>query len=337
MFARTARPRRARNRHSEPRWRTRDLRRFWRGEGPEQLPAQLHRRRVYILPTRAGLGFALVLMVMLIGAINYNNSLGYLLTFLLGSVGLVAILHTYRNLLNLEVSLGLIEPVFAGESARVPVLLDNSGLRARLAVRLNFVDAKAAALNAVDVAPDGWQEAALSRLANNRGRHPVGRFTISTTYPLGLFRAWAYVEPDRTYLTYPRPYPRRGLPGGLNYQPSMTGDQGHGSDDFAGFRNYHPGDSLRHINWKAMAREQGLLTKRFGGDRIEELWLDWRTLDGLDREARLSRLTRWVLEAAGAGLSYGLCLPGLRIAPDRGPGHRRRCLEALALFEAPGT
>jgi len=317
-----------------------NLRRFWRGEGPEPLPAELTRRRVYILPTRAGLAFGLVLLVMLIGAINYNNSLGYLLTFLLGSLGVVGILHTYRNLLNLRVSLGPLAPVFAGETLRVPLVLDNRGRAGRLALELSFAQpARRGGGTAVatDVPPDGWHEAVLALPTRLRGRHPVGRIVLSTRYPLGLFRAWAYVVPDQDYLAYPRPHPQPGLPTGPSYEATLTGDQGHGSDDFAGFRGYHPGDSLRHINWKALAREQGLLTKQFGGDRASEVWLDWRALEGLDRESRLSRLTRWVLEAESAGLTYGLWLPDRRIAPERGPGHRRRCLENLALFEAPGS
>jgi len=315
-----------------------NFQRFWRGEGPETLPVRLDRRRVYILPTRSGLAFGLVLLIMLIGAINYNNSLGYLLTFLLGSTAVVAILHTYRNLLNLRVSIGPLAPVFAGEELRAPVMLDNRGLGARLALSLGFAGGRKARLApaVADVPPDDWQEVTLHRPAASRGRQRLGRITLSTRYPLGLFRAWAYVVPDRQCLVYPRPHPERGLPAELQYQVSLTGDQGQGSDDFAGFRPYHPGDSLRHVNWKAMAREQGLLTKRFGGDRVEELWIDWRALPGLDRESRLSRLTRWVLEAERAGLSYGLWLPDRRIPPERGPAHRGRCLEALALFEVPG-
>ena len=60
--------------------------------------------------------------------------------------------------------------------------------------------------------------------------------------------------------------------------------------------------------------------------------LHWRqTADlGADTEARLSRLCAWVLQADRIGARYGLRLPGREIAPDEGPNHRQRCLEALA-------
>lgn len=176
--------------------------------------------------------------------------------------------------------------------------------------------------------------AQLSLAAPRRGRLELGRVTVSSSYPLGLFRAWAYVDLRMRCLVYPRPAPRTGAPPLSPRRLSEQGDQGRGADDFVGFRTYHPGDSPRHVHWKAAARGQGLITKQFGGDRVEELWLDWVLLDGLDTEARLRRLCRWVLDAHGLGRSYGLRLPGTELAPARGEQQRRRCLEALALFGA---
>jgi uncharacterized protein (DUF58 family) len=117
------------------------------------------------------------------------------------------------------------------------------------------------------------------------------------------------------------------------YKLEICGDQGVGADDFAGLRQYHSGDSLRHVHWKAAARQQGLLTKQFGGDRSEELWLDWSNLPEINIEQRLSILTRWVLLAEREGKSYGLRLPNQVIEPSRGGPHRHQCLKALAEYE----
>jgi uncharacterized protein (DUF58 family) len=131
---------------------------------------------------------------------------------------------------------------------------------------------------------------------------------------------------------YPRPAAISQLPADSLYKLKVTGDQGVGADDFAGLRPYHSGDSLRHIHWKVAARQQGLLTKQFGGDRSEELWLDWSSLPDVPLEQRLSILTRWVLLAEREGKSYGLRLPGLVLEPDRGGPHRHQCLKALAEY-----
>lgn len=308
-----------------------NLRRFFVGEGPQTPPYHLHRRNVYILPTKQGLIFANLLMLMLIGAINYNNNLAYLMTFLLASLSVVAILHTYRNLLQLTISAGHIEPRFVGEMLTIPLRIDNRSGPTRLAIELQFPGEDASVL---DINPHHQQYVELETVPTHRGRHVLDRFTIATRFPLGLFRAWANVHLQHTYLVYPRPAAIYQLPANSHYKLKVSGDQGVGADDFAGLRQYHKGDSLRHIHWKAAARQQGLLTKQFGGDRSEELWLDWDSLAGVDVEQRLSILTRWVLLAEREGKSYGLRLPNRVIAPGRGDHHRHHCLKALAEYES---
>jgi uncharacterized protein (DUF58 family) len=303
--------------------------RFLRGEGPESGPIILRQRRVYILPSKMGLYFAALLLVMLLGAVNYSNSLAFALTFLLSSVGLVAMLHTYRNLLHLGVDIGPLAPVFCGDTLRAAVLLDNSDHNARYAIQLQFPQQ---AVELVDVAADGRQRIQLPLPTQKRGRHPLPRITLRTRFPLGLFNAWAHAQRDAHYLVYPTPDNNHPLSLDKQSQFQASGDRGQGADDFAGLRNYHSGDSLRHVHWKTLARQQGMHTKQFGGDRVEQLWLEWDQLAGLETEARLSRLCRWILDAEAAQLDYGLRLPQQFIPLGRGPDHHRRCLEALALF-----
>lgn len=312
-----------------------NLQRFWRGEPPQAAPFVLHRRRVYILPTRFGLLFAVVLGVMLIGSINYVNSLGYLLTFVLAGLGLVGMVATYRNLLNLSVSFGKLPPVFAGDAAQPQVLVDNRAAAARYAVTLQAGDGP---VRAVDIEADRRQAVGLDQPTTRRGYRQVGLLRIETRFPLGLFRAWSPVNLHGGYLVYPRPaVTPRPLPGGEAWRASTQGEHGHGAEDFAGLRGYHPGDSLRHVHWKAVAREQELLTKQFTGDRHEELWLDWHVTQEQGTEARLSRLARWVLDAEYAGLRYGLRLPDAQLPPGHGPAHQARALKLLALHgQAPG-
>ncbi len=307
--------------------------RFLRGEGPQAGPVALRQRRVFILPTRQGLLFAAILLLMLIGSINYDASLGYALTFLLAALSVVAMLHTYRNLLGLRVDIGPAEAVFCGETLRVPVTLENPAGQTRFAVSLHFPEQ---AKRVCDVPADGWARVELPLSAKRRGRHALPRITLATVFPLGLFRAWAYAEFDARVLIYPRPAPALPLPRDSAWQTDLSGDRGQGADDFAGLRNYHPGDAPGHVHWKTLARGQGLHTKQFGGDCAEELWLDWRACAG-DTETRLSSLTHWVLAADAAHFRYGLRLPGQTLPLAHEPRQRDRCLEALALFEGDGS
>ncbi len=302
---------------------------FFGPRQPEPGTIFLLQKRVYILPTRAGLAYALALAVMLIGSINYNLSLGYILTFLLASMALVAILHTFRNLVHLHITPGRVESVFAGEIAWFELFLENRSGYDRCSIYL-WHDGKA---TPCDVASGRGATVSVPVAAQKRGWLAPGRITVDTRFPVGLLRAWSYIQPDMQCLVYPKP------DDGFLPLPEPSGGSGEkrvsagGSDDFAGLRPYQASDSPRHIHWKAAARGRGLQTKVFSGRAAAELWLDWNELHAdLGLEAKLSRLTRWVLLADQDGLRYGLRLPGLQLAPDAGEPHRLNCLRALALY-----
>ncbi len=287
--------------------------------------------RIYILPTRAGLLFGATALVMLLGCINYNLGLGYVLTFLMSALAVVSILHTFRNLVRLQLTAGRPEPVFAGDMALFPVLLCDPGSVVRRSIGVAAADRQA---TFVDVGIGGTTTVQIRIPAERRGRLRLGRLRVFTTFPLGLFQAWSNLEPGTHCLIYPRPEP-----GYIPLPPPTAGDSngletGQGQDDFAGLRPYQHGDSLRHVAWKAAARGELVMTKQFSGVAAGELWLDWDTMPSeFGVEARLSRLTRWVLEAARAGHAYGLRLPSTVIAAGSGRAHEQRCLTALALFQ----
>lgn len=302
----------------------------FRPQGRETGAVLLSQRRIFILPTRQGIGFAATLSLLLVGSINYNLSVGFVLTFLLTGMAIVSILHTFRNLAHLKVSGGRAAPVFAGEPASFELCLDNPSRFPRFAIGIRHPGAEVVWS---DVPAGAAAFPALRLPSRERGILALGRFTLFTRYPLGLFYAWSTLELDCHCLVYPRP---DGSPSPIPDDRREVGDAvefGIGRDDFAGLRAYHSGDSLRHVAWKAVARGQGLLVKEFSGRAGKELWLDWDDLPvELDPEARLSRLARWVLDASASGRAYGLRLPSRVVAPGGGPGHRERCLEALALF-----
>ena len=304
------------------------LYRLLRLGGPEEEPIVLRQNRVYVLPTLHGVTFGLAIVLMLLGSINYSLSLGFLLTFLLAGMTVVAMVHTFRNLAHLSIRSARCEPVFAGNDATFVLQVQNPTRHARFAIRI----ARGTANTTFDVARSETVIARVSAFARRRGRMKAGRMTLETRYPLGLFRAWSYVEPDLNVLVYPRP---DTFPLPQDVPLPDTGDAvsvGIGNDDFAGLRDYQVGDSPRHIAWKSAARGDNLLTKQWSGRGAAELWFDWAALPSeLGPEARLSRLTGWVVAAEASQRIYGLRLPGVEVAPDRGPAHRERCLEALAL------
>jgi uncharacterized protein (DUF58 family) len=296
---------------------------------PVSPPFELGRKQIYILPTGHGLVFMTVLVGMLLGSANYNNNLGFLLTFLLGSMGFVSIFHTYRNLAGLEILSVVSRPVFAGETAVFDFRV-TTGRFERSGVIFRIADGP----DSGHILPKK-QEIRIdaSAPAPARGVLRPRPLVISTCHPLGLFRAWARLSPPLKTIVYPRPI--EGPMTSRRHHHAGIGGAGRsespGTDDFGGLKAYQPGDPLRHISWKAFSKGQGLLTKSFCAETGQTVALDWQQLSG-DDEKRLSRLCAMVLSAERLGLRYGLTLPGKTLEPDRGDAYKHRCLQALALF-----
>jgi uncharacterized protein (DUF58 family) len=313
--------------------RSRTARWMRRRQGLDRLPVRLERRRLYILPTGAGLAFAGLLFLMLLAGLNYANSLALLLTFLLGAFALVVMQLCHRNLLGTEVSALSAPPVFARSVGALQLTLANRSSQARW--RLEASLPQAAAL-AADLAPGAELRLELPLRAPTRGLVRIERLRLATAHPCGLFRAWTWLHAPIEMLVYPRP--RGSLP-----MPTLgdraVGTRRHfeaGTDEWSGLRPFRDGDSPRQVDWKAYARESPLLVKEYAQENSELRLFDFAALTDPDTEARLSQLARWVVDAEAHGERYGLVLPQLRLSPDRGPEHRHRCLAALALFPAGG-
>ena len=301
---------------------------------PERGTVVLVHRRVYIVPARLGWIFGATIAILLIGSINYALSLGFVLTFLLAGMGLAGMVHTARNLARIAISAGRAEPVFAGESAQFRLYLDGRAGFERPAILARHL--RSGSQLVVDIPAGALAEVVLAVPAPARGWLPLGRVMLETRFPLGVFRAWSYVEPDARCLVYPRPERSALPPCSAETAAGTLRSPTPGNEDFAGLRTYQLSDSPRHVAWKALARSDDMLTKLFAGEAAAELWLDWRALPaGLGVEQRLSRLAGWVLAAERSGTHYGLRLPGVEIAPGRGDAHHATCLQALALYHSP--
>jgi uncharacterized protein (DUF58 family) len=303
-----------------------------RRQGTDRDPVQLHRRRIYILPTRLGIAYAAMVFAMVLGGLNYNNNLGLGLAFLLVSLGLVAMHHCHGTLSGLALRLLSTEAAFAGQDVRFGLLLENSSRAPRPRIEVGLA---AGAPRVVDVPVSGAAPTEIAVPAPRRGRIRLDRFVLATRHPLGLFRAWAVVHAEYSTVAWPRPAERGLPPPGVETDTGGAQDRAQGEEDFAGLRPYQAGDSLRRIAWKAYARGQGLHTKQYAGTDVVSHIFDWDSLGGLDTESRLSQLCRWVIDAHEQGEAFGLRLPGVAIDANIGTAHRERCLTELALFE-PG-
>jgi len=288
-------------------------------------------RQIYILPTRFGIMFGTLIIAMLIGAINYANNLGYLLTFFLGAIGVLAIVHTWKNLLDLQVNIEAVtQAVFAGQSFEMSVNVSNPTKQFRGPIQID--ERASSSFDIQEISPSSKQGFKLILQPESRGWYKINQLVLSTQYPLGLLRAWVYINSTIKILVYPQPADKWQVPNTAVYSLSTQGDKGIGADDFVAHRNYRYSDSPKQIDWKIFAREKGLMTKQFGGDRSERLWLTLDLLPDIPLEKALQKLTRAILDADSEKLEYGLKLPGKVMAISHGYKHKHDCLKALALF-----
>ena len=294
-------------------------------------PAQrvtLTQKRIFILPSKVGLAYLLTLLVMMLAAINFQNNLTFALTFFLFSVMIVCILHTYSNLSGLTIELARAHPTFVGEQAEIDLQLSGGDKQHYRTIRLGFPGAVDAT---VSVAPGERTAVKLFVPATRRGWLQPPWLCVETFYPLGLLRAWSWVDLDAAVLVYPRPVagPRPDSVG--SGQPDGEQQWRRGSEDFHSFRDYRAGDNLRHVLWRAWARGQPLQSKQFAELHAQSHWLQWEAAAG-EREQRLSLLCHWVLELERRGEPYALELPGTTLPLGLGETQRDRALRALALF-----
>ncbi len=277
-------------------------------------------------PTGSALLFALLLFALLSGSINYQNNLGFLLTFLLAGALFTGLAHTVRNRHALQPHIGDARPVFAGQTARFPIRFDNPARRARHAIEVVAGEH----LLLTDLPADAQAEIELGLPMPRRGLHGSGPVEIASSYPLGLLRCRLPLEAQARVVVYPHPVapPERD-----EVDPARPRSDGEG-DEFRGFRRYRSGDSLRRVHWKGLARGLPLMSREHEQPREAQAveWIDWESLPEADTELRLSWLCQRVLDAHGANRRYGLRLPGRRVEPASGDDHRHRCLTELATF-----
>jgi len=296
---------------------------------PESLPIILHRRRIYVLPTRFGILLGLMLCVMLLGALNYNNNPALLLTSLMGGAAFLSLFQGFRNLDGISVIAIHAEPCFAGEKlhvkwqfsanrrTRFALCLDNSSLSQVIDLSGNNENSGTTVTIELPTSHRGWQA--------------MGRWQLWTDYPLGLFCAWSYLHPQQQLLVYPRlettshPLPYENRSTEQHFVP-------HSGNEFRELRGYRPMDPLRSIAWKTSARHDALYVKELDRPQGQERVFDWNELTGLNYEQRISRLARWVCDAEKAQVRYALRLPDTYLPAGHGAAHYHTCLQTLALL-----
>lgn len=288
----------------------------------------LNQRRIFIFPSKAGLYFLLLLLILLLTAINYQNNMVFALSFLLISVFVVTILHTYANFSGLTISAIKAVPNFVGEQVEYQLSMARIGDKHYFDIYVAFIRDEKKVLSLTEV---GENTFSLYLPATKRGVLKPGRLRVETYYPLGLMRAWTFITLDVEALVYPRPMRCRLVTDDADGVKGNESVNIAGSDDFYEFKSYQAGDPLKHVFWKAYAKGQPLQTKHYTSYQENHSWLDWKNFAG-NKEIKLQCICYWALQLEDNKEEYGLRIPGLEIEPSHGKIHLEKVLRALALF-----
>lgn len=302
----------------------------------QALPQRVGRRRVYIMPTPAGYAFGALVFALWLGAMNYANSMGFALAFLLAGVGLVAMHLTHANLLGIHLRQCHGKAVHAGTEAVITLDLGHDGARPRPAIFAHWPQSVAADRDGADLPASDTAHLRLALPTEHRGYLSLPPIALETTFPLGLFRAWTWIRPDIRLLVYPAADTRSPSFPQANHAEGEDSGRHLGREHFDSLRDYRHGDPRHDIHWKRLAKDNKPTVKQFLDTTDRRLWIDWQALSG-DPESRIRQCTRMVLEAHRHGWQWGLRLPGVSLPPDSGDAHRHQCLRTLALLDAPAT
>jgi len=298
---------------------------------PRSSEVTLTQRRIFILPTAAGIGFVCLFSGMLIAAINYENNMLFGFSFLLIGIFLICILHTYSNLSGLTLRYLGAESGFAGKHAEFRFLLTRTGDRQYQSIELAWPESNTVTVHLVDT---HQQQASLYVPGERRGLLSLDRIKVESRFPLGIFRAWTWLDFDARCLIYPAPLVSVSRPQNNTISEREGGQiDPMGNDEFSGHTEYQPGDSPKLISWSNLARGLPVMTRRYHASSDQRLWINWPDDDRIDTETALSQMCFQVLEAESNAIEYGLMLPTEKIEPSVGKEHQSECLRALALFE----
>lgn len=229
--------------------------------------------RIEYKVTKEGWIYVGSILLISLAALNTGNNLLFLILASLIAIILMSGILSSISLTGLTMRLELPQHIFAGQSVRALIELENEKLTLP-SFSLRVEGAKdehpgaAAVLDTPIYFPYLPKKARAQQSVPitfaRRGAYRQDAFRIVTRFPFGFLQKARRVELPTEALVYPTVEPTQelfdvmgGLQGALE---SMS--KGRGQDLYA-LRDYLPTDSARHVHWKASARLGSLMVREF--------------------------------------------------------------------------
>ncbi|MDB2412851.1 DUF58 domain-containing protein [Litoricolaceae bacterium] len=269
-------------------------------------------RQAIALPTASGILFFALVVVLLLGAINFQSNLGFVMAFALLVFGFIALVFLGFNFH--QVSLALANDVYCEEGQEPELTVSVQSKSPSQKIQLGIEDRTVVC----DVEPNS-QCIQMRCNPRIRGVSPMPSIEIGSTFPFG----WAFLrcrwQTSKQLIIYPRPI--KSIEQHQQSRPDGR-DQIH-------VRDYRPGDRMASIAWKKTRRlESPVVIDIEGASRPFNF--SYRDFDAVDFETALSYLTWDILRCAEQGDSWSLELPRVMLSTGNGSDHLEQSLRMLA-------
>lgn len=296
-----------------------------------------NRRQLYMLPTKTGWLFSLMVFTLFLASIKFSHQPTFLVTFLLSAIAITSSLHTHKNINQLRLTTHNARPGFVDEYIFFPLSLHNPSNSPRHNIWVYCDDFK----QCVSLPANKSVTVKIKLRATKRGRFKLPAIILTTHYPIGILFSWSRAfYSNSTAIIYPRPIDRLTQPSlteietEKNHAHQATSQVKQTGDQIASLKQYQAGDRLRDIHWPALAKSGRLVSKEYDSDSEQRLIFNWHHVQALTVEDKLSQLTHWLLDAEKYAIPYQLNIPGFSSTYNHGEAHLANCLESLALFSS---
>lgn len=258
-----------------------------------------------------------------------------LLSYLMASVFITSMMHSFYNISGLTLSADKMAAGFAKQNISFPIKITSSNIRADL----NFSFDNQPVFH-LPRSAKGQETVYVCCKYKQRGVFQPGRLKVSSEYSFGLFITWTKVDFDHRCFVYPeanalsksqRNFSHSALENSLIKSQTREKNK-QGIDDFFELKPHAPGEPLTRIAWKHFARGQGRLTKHYHQHHEESCWLNLADMPAHGIEKKLQYLCFLVNEYNATGQIFGLDLGQKKIKPSQGTSHFKHCLMALAIY-----
>ncbi|WP_286235564.1 DUF58 domain-containing protein [Thalassotalea sediminis] len=291
---------------------------------------QLTHKTIYILPTLFGSSFMGFIVLLFILGTNYQNNLILFVCYLLSSLFIVVMLHSFQNLLGIKVSCK--GEFYTQVDQALDVSLNISSQHKLYAVSYFFADQQSDFCSIVD----GDSTLKSKVFYDQRGVHSLARFTLKSEFPLGLFRTWTHIRFPVSVVVYPKPLVCQVA----DLSPMLSDDDNGQSalpefdgDDFFALTPYQQGWPLSRVAWKNVAKGQAWQIKQTARTvRHDDLVLRLADMPASLLENKLKQLCYLVLDLTQGQQSFAVELDKRKIATNKGVKHTQQCLHAIATY-----